>query len=100
MMGAGLSAYADIRVKCIQRCSVTGGAPASAMVVIARAPVRVHAVGVQGSRPPCLLSPRSPLVGLLGELEIYEGLGGADAGNRPDLLVEQVEQVVVVGAHH
>src|SRR5829696_8851468 len=107
MIGAGFSAYADIRVKCIHRCSVTGAVPGtrsvrSAVVVMARGPPCLSAPCAPGGGPgrssPTPRSPRAPLVGLFGEFQVDERLQGADAGNRADVPVQQVEQVVVVGA--
>src|SRR3712207_5209556 len=85
MVGTGAFSYDDMRVKCIHRWSYAVWE-------------RSLLTAIGSSR----LS-GSPHVGLLLELEVDEALGGAHSWHRPDALVDDVQQVVVVLAddlHH
>src|SRR3954447_11098892 len=98
MAGTGASLYADMRVKCIQRCSRAEADSASVSYVVALLSV-LGWIGVVVTRTPSVgggALARAPVVGLLHELEIEERLGPGHAGDRADAAVHEVEQVLVV----
>src|SRR4051795_3084967 len=83
-----------MRVKCIQRCSRAAADSFSLSAVVA-----LPATGVVVTSTPLFGDAAlagAPVVGLLHELEIKEGLRPGDSGNRADPSVHQVEQMLVV----
>src|SRR3954447_11765963 len=83
-----------MRVKCIQRCSRAAADSFSLSAVVA-----LPATGVVVTSTPLIgdaASAGAPVVGLLHELEIEEGLRTGDSGDRTDPSAHQVQQVLVV----
>src|SRR5690606_72051 len=88
MMGAPCSSSTDWRVKCIQRWSLAFCCSSASVCAL-----RAFSIMVM------VRSPGSPVVELLLQLQIDEGLGGLHAVDAADAVVEQFDEVVVVLAH-
>src|SRR6478752_199340 len=87
MIGAPCSSSTDWRVKCIQRWSLAFCCSSASVCTLRALSVTVM-----------VRSPGSPVVELLLQLQVDEGLRRLDAVDAADALVEQFDEVVVVFA--
>src|SRR6478735_3295781 len=85
MMGAPCSSSTDWREKCIQRWSLAFCCSSASVCTLRALSVTVM-----------VRSPGSPVVELLLQLQVDEGLRRLDAVDAADALVEQFDEVVVV----